>query len=234
MQPVDFLVSIELIDALHAFHVDQSAVLVTQIFQPVIKLLATEEKTAVNDIGVCQFIAQTIVVNPFPVIEIIQVIRQGFTFRRHDFAIVETQIAPKNPEFLQIVEVRLGDCPVNSFTHQDQVERFGRYRFVDPALVDQPLDDQVVINLTLDDAGLVQFHETVDNHFRCSKQSFGKCSRSTDPLDHVAEFLDNAEVLQQFLVNLVLLVAQYQRIHQRIADGADADLKLAAVSNQRA
>ena len=53
MQPVDFLVPIELIDALNALHIDQPAIFVVQISQPVVKALTAEEKAALYDVGVC-------------------------------------------------------------------------------------------------------------------------------------------------------------------------------------
>ncbi len=155
MQAIDFLVPVELVDTLHAFHIDQPAVLVVQKLQPVVKFLAAEEKAPVNDVGVVQFVAETKIVDAFPVIEIVQVIRKRFTFRGRDDAIDVGQVRPKNAEFLQVGEILLGYRLVDSLAHQNEIERRRRYGLVDLALVDESLDDQVVINLALDDAGLV-------------------------------------------------------------------------------
>ena len=129
----------------------------------------------------------------FPVIEIGQVIREFIAFRRRNFAIEVAQVTSENSEFLQVFEIRFGDYPVNPFSHQNQIECVRRYRFIDTTLVDESLDDQVVIDFTLDNAGVVQFHETVDHHLRCGKQPFFKRCGSADPVDNRAEFFHDLE-----------------------------------------
>jgi len=96
------------------------------------------------------------------------------------------------------------------------------------------LHGHVRMDPALQHAAPIELQESGDQHLRRPIESLLEPSGPTQAFDDVTEASEDASRRKHVAVDVVVLVAQLQRVGDRIADRSDPQLQRAAVTNERA
>jgi len=151
-----------------------------------------------------------------------------------DPALLIGQCVFKNTIALQGFEIFLGQIGMKAFLGDHVVQDVGGDLVLQRAIVDHALNADMVIDFAFHDAGFVQLHKPIDQHFGRSVKAFGERFRSADFFDQIAIRRGYAALGDQFPVEVILGMPQVQTIGDRVAQRPDADLQRTIVLDQRA
>ena len=202
---------------------------VAQLF---VEALRAEEEAGVGDHAVAQPLAEARRARSAALLRIVEVGAQLRAVGRDQHAAVVLDVVAKQADVAELVEVDERHAAHAAFVQRRQ--RALADLLVDVSLVEQPLQLGAGVDAALQHAAAIQIEEAVGEHLGAAVQAALERRRAAFGFDQAAMPREQAERLDDVAIDRRLLVPQLQRVDDRVAELADAELQRAAVADQRA
>ena len=223
---------IELVYEADAAHCKELSLRRREFAQLRIEALRSEKEGGVDEYTVAQTLAETGARDGGALRRIDEVRCELRAVRRDQHAALVLHVVAKYADFAQLVEIRIRHAVHAGGAHC--FERALTDGFIDVTVVEQPLDACARIHAALENAAAIQIQESVDEHFRAAIQTAVERCCATFGFDQALMSFQNAGLFDDLPVDRRLLMTQLGRVHDGIAQLADADLQRPAVAQQRA
>ncbi len=226
------LAAVQVVDLVDPGHIDLAAGLVVQFAQPLVERAGAEKEAAVHDDAAFQAIAQP-GFQGLAGVRVVQVIGHAVVVGQPQAVAFHREAVAQHAEIGELLELFRAQWRGNMATPQQPVDQV-QAGLALGVLQAFPLQADPVVHRAPDDSVVDQPQQAVGHHLAAAVQAQLETTVAALPVDQVAVLLGQFQGVEQAPVVVVVLLAAAAVVHQGVAQGADADLQGAAVTDQGA